>query len=135
MINDISPGDAICLVPPTHTEANSLTNSQRLVTQPTLDCSQEQLVRAPTILLSLQGAVRGSVEQRTVLNNDPEAAIQYRQKMISKLGRTEFYVGQRSVGVARGGADYGYAFEYIYDYLNEGHITDRQATFYSIYVV
>jgi hypothetical protein len=67
--------------------------------------------------------------------HDPEAAIQYRQEMISKLGRTEFYVGRRCVGVAQGGADYGHAFEYIYDYLNKGHTTDRQATFYSIYVV
>lgn len=70
-----------------------------------------------------------------VLNHNPKAAIQCQQEMIAKLGRTKFYVGQRGVGGAAGGHDYGRAVEYIYNYLKAGHSKDNMATFYNLHAV
>ena len=69
------------------------------------------------------------------LNNNAKGAIQCQQEMIAKLGRTQFYIGQRGSGGAAGGADYGHAVDYIYDYLKEGHTTDNQATYYTLHPV
>ena len=48
------------------------------------------------------------------LNNNAKGAIQCQQEMIAKLGRTQFYIGQRGYGGGAGGADYGHAVDYIY---------------------
>lgn len=70
-----------------------------------------------------------------VLNKDDVAAIKCQHETMTALGDTGFYVEQRGAGGAAGGEDYGNAIKFIYDFLNDGHLADNEATFFTLHPV
>ena len=81
------------------------------------------------------GQGEGDWNNGAVLNTDPASTIACQHEMIQKLGRDEFNVQHRGAGGAAGGQDYGNAVQFIVDFLNQGHMSDDEVTYYNLHPV